>query len=760
MDVVERKVESQVQFWSLLGPFFVLLSIAVLLFKVSPHWYFPVSALLGIPLCVKWKMKGMAAALCCLLLLSGIGYQSLELDDRYWHVGLALAMAFSFIVLTLSLEEVQVVLGKLYLESQSRLDNFLLLDEKWKTAEHVWANEREISKSEVLTLTQEMARVQEDKQTFYKLAQLAKDELIQVRGQHELLLQDLLYKKQQIFQLYERLEETEMTIQEFVNSDAEKQRQIFTERVTHLEREKEALRAKIVLDQSQGQIYQQEIDYLQQKLKTYQDQTKLSLVEHQHLHSDSKRQIQVLTDCVTCLEQERETLRAKIALDQIKEHTHQQEQDQLYQELQASQEREKLFLIEHQHLHSDSKKQIQVLADCVNCLEQEKETLRAKLALDEEQGQIYQQQKEQLYQELQNYQEREKLYLVEKQQLQQDKAEIHTLQTRYHLLEQEKNTLFQAKIHLQQQYEQLRGSETQQRQTIQHAHSRIQELEAKLTKEEHQRAAIQLDQKSCEEQLIAYEKQLKQREEQYTIDFQYLQSQLEEKQEKLIYIQQQNQKEQEELKRENKEAQERYQEVRENYWQTRQELETKKDTLGNVQQKVAELSCELNEKHTFVHEIIQHKQKLEELNLQLEQALQEAQVQLQLQKQKRDVARQQREKLPYTPAPGNTRHIEAMYVQLKEQFQEKCRVLDATRRELFQANEFLLKWQKEEEEERIFNQTPNEKSLQRHCLKIERYYEKLQQYSQQEINELTQLIEQLLKQMISGSKTESWNLSR
>ena len=170
MDAVGRKIENQVQFWSILGPFLVLLSITVLLFKVSVHWYFPMSALIGVPLCVKWKMKGMAIALGCLLLLSGIGYQNLELDDRYWHVGLALTMAFSFIVLTLSFEEAQGLVNKLQIESKSRLDNFALLDEKWKIAEQEWTGEREKFRFEAASLNQEVAKIQEDKQIFYKLA--------------------------------------------------------------------------------------------------------------------------------------------------------------------------------------------------------------------------------------------------------------------------------------------------------------------------------------------------------------------------------------------------------------------------------------------------------------------------------------------------------------------------------------------------------------------------------------------------------------
>lgn len=559
MDAIGKKIESQVQFWSLLGPFFVLLSIAVLLFKVSPHWYFPVSALIGIPLCVKWKMKGMAVALCCLFLLTGIGYQVLELDDRYWHVGLSLAMAFSFIVLTLSLEEVQGLVSKLQLESQSRLDNFLLLDEKWKTAEQEWLLEKEKSKSTIVDLAQELTKVQEDKQTFYKLAQLAKDELVQVRGQHDQLLQDLLYKKQQIAQLHERLEETEITIQGFVNSDSEQQIQSLTERLASLEREQGMFKTEIVLAQEEKQACQ-------------------------------------------------------IAKEQLR------------RDLQASQEHEKLYL------------------------------------------------------------------------------------------------------------------------------SEIQDLEKKLIEGEKQKKALQLRQQEIEEHLLYQDKQAKQREGQYQAIQQQLQQQLEEKCKAEVYLKQDQQhallqvrQEQNRLTQAIKALQERYQVVQEDLMQARQDLEAKNAALTEFQQKVEKLSCELCEQQSLIKQSDEQKQRLENLKLQLEQVLQQTQAQLQQTKKQLDSHQQHHEQLPY--ASGNTRQIESMYIQLKEQFQEKCDILDATRRELFHANEELLKYKKEYEEAHLFDQSANEYHLQRHILQSARQLEQMQKLYQQEIEELTLLVGHLLQQM-------------
>lgn len=54
----------------------------------------------------------------------------------------------------------------------------------------------------------------------------------------------------------------------------------------------------------------------------------------------------------------------------------------------------------------------------------------------------------------------------------------------------------------------------------------------------------------------------------------------------------------------------------------------------------------------------------------------------------------------------NTRSIESMYVQLKKQFEEKSKILDDTRRELFQTNERLLVLEREKQENCLYGEDP------------------------------------------------------
>lgn len=663
MDAVGRKVESQVQFWSLLGPFLVLLSIAVLLFKVSIHWYFPVSALIGIPLCVKWKMKGMAIALCTLLVLSGIGYQNLELDDRYWHVGLALAMAFSFIVMTLSLEEVQGLVAKLQLESQSRLDNFVLLDEQLKAAEQEWTAERERTKAETSALTMEMARAQEEKQTFHKLAQLAKEELIQVRGQHEQLLQDLYYKKQQIAQLHERLEESELALQDFINSDGEKKIGALTDQAAVLEREKEVLKAKVAVSQNEARALQNKLSFL---------------------------------------EEEREANRqAKVSLQQQCEQMRQAEtqQRQVVQQAQQKIHELKVKLIEEEQLHETLQLKEKELTEQVERLEKQamQKEEQCKAALQDAKNQL---QEQKTYFENQIHGLKRQ---TNTQGLQQQEAAAQEIKALQEQLQKIRTDLLAAQQSLEfqnQELVQLQHQKEQTQETMHQMHSALREQKERFEEQLHE-MQLQAGQRKLPEHQAAEQEALR-------------------------------------LHNQNRQLLEELREVKGS-------LDSKSNGLFVAQQEADHLKAKEAEREKRVSEAVRQLQELEHHKTQLEEVLQKTQTKLHFAEQKLVAFKQNHEKLPY--APGNTRQIEAMYLQLKEQFQEKCQVLDEARRELFVTNEKLLSRLKDEEEERVFGLSATESTLQNELVQLGRQYDLMQQRYQQENDDLAKLIDDLLKEL-------------
>jgi hypothetical protein len=624
VNILERRVENQVQFWSLLGPFVILSSIAVLLFKVSAHWVFPISALIGVPLCVKWKLKGMAAALGCLFAFSTTTYFGLEMNERYWHVGMGLAIAFSFIVLTLSLEEVEGLIGQLQMESQSRLENFTRLDEKWKGLELEWINDKEKLQVEAITLTRDLTKIQEDKQTFYKLAQLAKDELIQIRTQHDQLVQELLYKKQQIAQFHERLEENEATIQGFVNSNAEQQIQQLHDQLALLERDKE--------------LFKTQVHALQSQLETYQE-----------------------------------------------------EKDQWKQDLEVLIEQDKAQVFELAKKQQEKAEQHQIVEKLQNTLQQ---------------------------------------------------------------LEQDNLALIASQAHLKQQYEQVCQIEGQHRQTIQFQQHCANEFEKKLAIQEQHNQTYQKHQITLESSLQQHAQMLKDKEETITHLKQasdQVNQTLIEKQAYLVSVQEQMSQLQQALQAEQLHkiaALEQIQALKQAIDASNQDLMREQINDQQAQQQISELQQALVGEQLKVKIADQQIQQLELTKSLGEQRLIEIITQL----QKTQVALEEMQKQPQSQSQpvieensGSKRH-EALYLQLRDQFQEKSNTLEMTRRELFHVQEKLAVLQKTQEEAQLFEISAEEHKLQRLLHQLSKQYDKMESIYQAEMNELYDLIDHVFEE--------------
>lgn len=609
MNILEKKVEGQVRFWSLLGPFLILLAIAIVLFKMSMHWYLPVGVLIGVPLCIKWKMPGLATALTCLFVLFLFSYPQIDLQERYWHLGIGMAVALSFVILTLSLEEVQNLIDKLQVESQSRLDNFLRLDETVKQLEESWRLEKEALLSSVKELSLEITETQEEKLTFQKLVYLAKDELIALRSQQELLLQDLVYKKQQIAGLTERLEESEMTIQGFINTESEQQAR--------------SLKTQI-------EDYKKQIDRLTEKqselLKQQQEAFDLQLQDRISFVNQTKQQeMQKLKNDHLMLESQ-----LKQSQQELKERS--QVLERTVQELSSV----KSYLDSSQRLLSNAQNQINQKEDL---LRQHTEQIHTKVKED--------------FKRLENAKNEE---ITQLQQMQQDLN---------HKLRQA------------------------QREASEKGHI------LEKTTQELSSARSQLE--SLQQVVLDVKKQIQAKEEL----LESAQNGLEDKSEQLAA--------------------------------TLFELDQAKKRLHSFEEEVKVVQEQVNQK-------AEQMQQLEHRCNQLDQDLKQATLEIE---GNRQLIFKLKEEPRITPG-RNTRGVEAMYSQLKQQFQEKSQILDETRKELFQAQEQLLVLQKELEEHQYFTLSENEWLLQRDLTCLAKEMEEIQDQNQQELDMMYGLIGDLL----------------
>lgn len=133
----ERNIERQVQNWALLGPFLTLFTLFVILVRISPEdLLLPVSALVGVLVCWKWKLKGLAFSLGTLAAIILYQYPDIPVEDRFWQVGLGMALALGFVVTALSFEEVEEIVRGIHEESTNRLQHLWRLDEKLKNTQN------------------------------------------------------------------------------------------------------------------------------------------------------------------------------------------------------------------------------------------------------------------------------------------------------------------------------------------------------------------------------------------------------------------------------------------------------------------------------------------------------------------------------------------------------------------------------------------------------------------------------------------------
>lgn len=172
MNHAEQKIESQVQFWALLGPFVTSLTFILLLLKASGDWQMPLVGLTGIVLCWQWRIKGLAGSL--VLLLAFLTYHGFYVHsaDLYWNIGISVSLALSFAITALSFDEITSMVMPLHKEILGKQDSLWQLDGQLKAAtDRVATHEELLAKSEfameaarkeVLYLSQRQEQMMQD----------------------------------------------------------------------------------------------------------------------------------------------------------------------------------------------------------------------------------------------------------------------------------------------------------------------------------------------------------------------------------------------------------------------------------------------------------------------------------------------------------------------------------------------------------------------------------------------------------------------
>ncbi len=192
MQIKEKNIEQQIQLWAIAGPFVTLLTLLVSMMKPNPmQTNLAICLMMGVPLCWKWKLKGLAISMGLLLGVIAFHFVDLEFSERLWCAGLGVSASLSFLITALSFEEVSALTDSLQVESKSRLENLLKLDEKLNVEKESYARNQELLAKNIRDLEDEVIKHKGRAASNERLAQVVREELASTHSRNDELLQEV-----------------------------------------------------------------------------------------------------------------------------------------------------------------------------------------------------------------------------------------------------------------------------------------------------------------------------------------------------------------------------------------------------------------------------------------------------------------------------------------------------------------------------------------------------------------------------------------
>lgn len=237
----EKQIEKKVLFWSLLGPSLVIFSLFILLFKVSAGYiYIPLAALIGVPICWYWQIRGLTAVLGSFLLFLIIHYYRFNDDASAWNIGLSITLALAFVISTLSFREIESIFGT--------------IAQAIPTSEKIGNQEKSLWLKEKATLEKDILEKQELIISQDKLIELSREEILALHHEKETAQQRLATATAEMGKLEENYESLEQERQRLIQESKQLQQQHqsqndvdkFKSRI--IEKDKQLEQLRILLD--------------------------------------------------------------------------------------------------------------------------------------------------------------------------------------------------------------------------------------------------------------------------------------------------------------------------------------------------------------------------------------------------------------------------------------------------------------------------------------------------------------------------------
>lgn len=200
---VQKKFIDRLQFLGVIGPFVVLLTLFSALLYGSKHgWYLFAATLLGLPLSWKWSLRGYLATIGALSLLYLCMMPFFTYSEKLWQMGASMSLAVGLFTTFLGFEEIKMMMTDLQVESQSRLDNLIELDDKFNRSQKDWDISEENFKTEIREKNLLIEKLSGEADALEKTTQVMEAELLKLQSQNN----DFIHEIEQKVKLKSRIE--------------------------------------------------------------------------------------------------------------------------------------------------------------------------------------------------------------------------------------------------------------------------------------------------------------------------------------------------------------------------------------------------------------------------------------------------------------------------------------------------------------------------------------------------------------------------
>lgn len=167
---IEEKKDIPIQFWTLLGPFFIVITLFLTSFSEVPNKDLFLVAVIGLALCLKKKGRGLFYSSIMLLVLIFLKHFQIS-SNHLWQFGVELSLFLGFIISSYCIEETWDFINSFHLSNSDNRLKIEKLEEELKKEEDFHLRQHKNFKYEIDRVNLQLEEKKNEINSFKQLVQ-------------------------------------------------------------------------------------------------------------------------------------------------------------------------------------------------------------------------------------------------------------------------------------------------------------------------------------------------------------------------------------------------------------------------------------------------------------------------------------------------------------------------------------------------------------------------------------------------------------